>query len=83
MNDTSFRRRDQSRFLRSRVECSVIGIMDEVVIAATQVLKLEGVAPHLVGTFLNDFLLWSVAPDYDRGYGKTQEASERLTSGGT
>jgi hypothetical protein len=59
---------------------SVIGSMNELVMAATHVLQAEGVAPHSVGTFLNDFLLSAIAADGDRGYGKPQKAFERLTS---
>jgi len=61
---------------------SVSGSMNELVMAADAVLS-DDVAPHSVGTFLNDFLLSAIAADGDHGYGKPKEAFERLTSGGT
>lgn len=60
---------------------SVIGSMNELVMAATEVLQSEEVAPHSVGTFLNDFLLSAIAADGDRGYGRPREAFERLKNG--
>ncbi|APZ93331.1 DUF6933 domain-containing protein [Fuerstiella marisgermanici] len=61
---------------------SVIGSMNELVMAADAVLS-DDVAPHSVGTFLNDFLLSAIAADGDHGYGKPKDAFERLTSVGT
>ena len=61
---------------------SVIGSMNELVMAATHVLEPEDMAPHAVGTYLNDFLLSVIAVDGDGGYGKPMDAFERLKSGG-
>ena len=58
---------------------SVIGSMNELVMAADAVLS-DDVAPHSVGTFLNDTLLSAIAADGDRGYSKPHEAFERLTN---
>ena len=57
---------------------SVIGSMNELVMAADAVLS-DDVAPHSVGTFLNDFHLSAIAADGDHGYGRPREAFERLT----
>lgn len=62
---------------------SVIGSMNELVLAATYALQSEEVAPHSVGTFLNGTLLSAIAADGDRRYGTPREAFERLTSGKT
>ncbi len=62
---------------------SVIGTMNELVIAATHCLESDDLAPHSVGTFLNDFLLSAIATDGDHGYGRPRDAFERLTSGET
>ena len=61
---------------------SVIGSMNELVMAASHVLAAEEIAPLSVGTFLNDFLLSAIAVDGDGGYGKPKDAFERLESGG-
>ena len=60
---------------------SVIGSMNELVLLASDCLESEDVAPHDVGKSLNDILLSAIAADGDRGYGKPNEAFERLTSG--
>jgi len=59
---------------------SVIGSMNELVMAATHVLKPEDMAPQDAGTYLIDLLLSAIAGDEDRDYGKPKEAFERLNS---
>jgi hypothetical protein len=60
---------------------SVIGSMNELVMTATDMLEPEDIAPHSLGTYLNDILLSAIAADGDGGYGKPQEAFGRLTTG--
>ncbi len=60
---------------------SVIGSMNELVLSATHVLAPDDIAPHRVGTFLNDLLLSAIAVDGDHGYGKPKDAFKRLASG--
>ncbi len=57
---------------------SVIGSMNELMMSATSVLEGEDIAPHNVGTFLNDVLLSESAREGDHGYGKPREAFEHL-----
>jgi hypothetical protein len=60
---------------------SVTGSINELVMAASSCLESEDMAPHSVGRYLNDFLLSAIAADGDRGYGKPNQAFERLESG--
>jgi len=57
---------------------SVIGSINELVIAA-EIHLIEGdMAPHDVGFKLNDFLLSAIAGDGDHGYGRPEVAFKRL-----
>jgi len=56
----------------------VTGSMNELVVAATDSLTCNEVAPHDVGFDLNDLLL-SVIATKDRNYGKPKDAFKRLS----
>lgn len=57
---------------------SVIGSVNELVMAAEIHLTEGDMAPHDVGFKLNDFLLSAIAGEGDRNYGKPKEAFRRL-----
>ena len=59
---------------------TVIGSMNELVMAATYSLESGDVSSHDVGFYLNDFLLSAIATEGDRGYGKPKEAFKRLSN---
>lgn len=57
---------------------SVIGSINELVMAAEIHLVEREMAPHEVGFKLNDFLLSAIAAEGDYDYGKPKEAFKRL-----
>lgn len=59
---------------------SVIGSINELVMAAEIHLIDREMAPHELGFKLNDFLLSAIAAEGDHGYGKPKEAFKRLAS---
>ena len=59
---------------------SVIGSINELVMAA-EIHLIEGkMPPHEVGFKLNEFLLSAIAAEGDHGYGKPKEAFKRLST---
>lgn len=57
---------------------SVTGSMNELAMAATAQLETREIAPQIIGRYLNDFLLSTIAPSKQARYGKPMEAFRLL-----
>lgn len=58
---------------------SVTGSMNELVLAASNSLRIDEIAPHDVGFDLNELLLSAIATNEGRNYGRPREAFKRLS----